>query len=245
MLCEYLRHIDLLAVYEQLPDFEVFGSDSGLANVPWDISNRLAMHFEERAESTFEYLYGQPTSWREFSRIDVAAEVGDYIERDIEVLEDLCSVKAPKANSRLSPEKWIDKFNIFVLNALSIDRSSNYYLMQGLLIYQYDCLCWLYSKGKFENILEVFEGITEATYTLSFCEMKSRQALEKTLEAQERAAIRHQETNQQKAAALAEWAAYGANISSMSAFARSRHKDFGVTERTLYDWVRDYRKSQK
>lgn len=57
------------------------------------------------------------------------------------------------------------------------------------------------------------------------------------------AKARHSPTNQQKAAALAAWDAHGANVSSMAAFARARHKEFGVTERTLYDWVRGHRKA--
>ena len=59
------------------------------------------------------------------------------------------------------------------------------------------------------------------------------------------AKARHAETNLQKAKALLEWDAHGANVSSMAAFARSRHKEFGVTERTLYAWVRDHRKARK
>lgn len=59
------------------------------------------------------------------------------------------------------------------------------------------------------------------------------------------AKARHAETNLQKAKALSEWDAHGANVSSMAAFARSRHKDFGVTERTLYGWVRNHRKNRE
>ncbi|MFG0721891.1 hypothetical protein ACF8PU_09480 [Pseudomonas sp. GLN_6] len=243
MLCYYLRHIDLHAVYEQLPSFEIFGSDSGLANIPWDFSNRLAMHFEERAESTLEHLYGHPMPWQELSPIDLAAEVGDYIEHDIEELENICSTKAPRANARLSTEKWKDKFDDFVLDVLS-RNISNYYLIQSLLIYQYDCLCWMHSRNDFDSVLGVFEGITETTYMLSLCEMQTRQKAEKTREAQDRAALRHKETNQQKTTALATWDEHGTNVSSMAAFARSRCKDFGVTERTLYGWIRDHRKTQ-
>lgn len=55
---------------------------------------------------------------------------------------------------------------------------------------------------------------------------------------------RHAETTKMKELALAEWDAHGANVSSIAAFARARHKDFGVTERTLYEWIRDYRKTK-
>lgn len=58
------------------------------------------------------------------------------------------------------------------------------------------------------------------------------------------AEARHKPTNQQKAAALAEWDAHGANVSSMAAFARARHKEFGVTERTLATWIREHRRAK-
>lgn len=61
--------------------------------------------------------------------------------------------------------------------------------------------------------------------------------------ARKAANTRHAPNNQQKAAALAAWEANSVNLSSMAAFARSRHKDFGVTERTLYNWIRDHRKT--
>lgn len=65
-----------------------------------------------------------------------------------------------------------------------------------------------------------------------------------SLAAKKAASARHAPTNQQKATALDEWDANGANVSSMAAFARTRHKGFGVTERTLYDWIRDRRKEK-
>lgn len=55
------------------------------------------------------------------------------------------------------------------------------------------------------------------------------------------AKARHSPNNQRKAAALKAWDAYGANVSSMAAFARARHREFEVTERTLYGWIRDHR----
>ncbi|HBN8473779.1 hypothetical protein ACM75G_06355 [Pseudomonas aeruginosa] len=58
------------------------------------------------------------------------------------------------------------------------------------------------------------------------------------------ASARHQTTNKQKNAALREWVEYGEKVSSMAAFARARHKDFGVTERTLYGWIRSHRKAK-
>ena len=148
MLCYYLRHIDLLAVYEQLPTYD-FLDDLALANIPQSISSRLAMHFDERAESSLEHLYGRPVTWQDFAHIDVAAEVGDYIERDIEALEEICLVKAPKTSSRLATEKWLVKFNAFISGVLGTSGISDYYLIQALLIYQYDCLCWLYDRGDF------------------------------------------------------------------------------------------------
>ncbi|MBT8766294.1 hypothetical protein [Metapseudomonas boanensis] len=61
--------------------------------------------------------------------------------------------------------------------------------------------------------------------------------------ARKAAHARHHHTNQQKAAALAAWDAYGENVSSVAAFARSRHKDYGVTQRTLCSWISDHCKA--
>ncbi|WP_437883543.1 hypothetical protein [Pseudomonas sp. LRF_L74] len=55
---------------------------------------------------------------------------------------------------------------------------------------------------------------------------------------------RHAETTKMKGIALAQWNEHGANVSSMSAFARARHKEFGVTERTLYEWIRKHRNAK-
>ena len=48
---------------------------------------------------------------------------------------------------------------------------------------------------------------------------------------------RHKETSQSKSAALECWEATGSNFSSRTAFARNKHKDYGVTERALYGWI--------
>ncbi|WP_314020187.1 hypothetical protein [Stutzerimonas degradans] len=64
-----------------------------------------------------------------------------------------------------------------------------------------------------------------------------------SLAARRAASARHKDTNQQRLAALAEWDVSGENYSGMAAFARHRHKAFGVTENTLYRWVRDHRKA--
>ena len=48
---------------------------------------------------------------------------------------------------------------------------------------------------------------------------------------------RHKETSQSKAVALECWEATGSNFSSRTAFARTKHKEYGVTERSLYGWI--------
>ena len=58
------------------------------------------------------------------------------------------------------------------------------------------------------------------------------------------ASARHKDTNAQKAEALSEWDCIGHTFSGMAAFARHKHKNYQVTERTLYGWVRDHRKAQ-
>lgn len=58
------------------------------------------------------------------------------------------------------------------------------------------------------------------------------------------ASVRHKPTNQLKAAALAMWDVRGDSYSGMAAFARHHHKEYEVTERTLYNWVREHRNAK-
>ncbi len=51
---------------------------------------------------------------------------------------------------------------------------------------------------------------------------------------------RHKETSQSKPAALKCWDTTGSNFSSRTAFARNKHKEYGVTERTLYGWITEH-----
>lgn len=59
-----------------------------------------------------------------------------------------------------------------------------------------------------------------------------------TATARKAAQASHRITNQQKATALADWNENGAQFRTMRAFALNRHKRYGVSERTLYDWIR-------
>ncbi|WP_183143010.1 hypothetical protein, partial [Pseudomonas amygdali] len=48
---------------------------------------------------------------------------------------------------------------------------------------------------------------------------------------------RHKETSESRSAALLCWDNIGSNFSSRTAFARNKHREYGVTERTLYGWI--------
>jgi hypothetical protein len=56
---------------------------------------------------------------------------------------------------------------------------------------------------------------------------------------------RHKETSQSKIAALLCWETTGANFSSRAAFARNKHKEYGITERTLYGWIAAHERLRK
>ncbi|WP_425328000.1 hypothetical protein [Pseudomonas nitroreducens] len=73
------------------------------------------------------------------------------------------------------------------------------------------------------------------------------EALAKTkmsLAARKAAHISHKGHREGRSAAQADWDENGAAYSSMAAFARHRHKEYGVTDRTLYGWIRDHRKAR-
>ncbi|MEA9997192.1 hypothetical protein QN382_03540 [Pseudomonas sp. 10B1] len=58
-----------------------------------------------------------------------------------------------------------------------------------------------------------------------------------TFRAKKTAEARHKNTNEQKTIAIKEWNQRSDEFSSMAAFARYRCKEYGVTERTLYNWI--------
>lgn len=58
-----------------------------------------------------------------------------------------------------------------------------------------------------------------------------------SLAASRAANARHKETSQSRAAALECWKITGSKFSSRAAFARNKHKEYGVTERALCAWI--------
>lgn len=65
-----------------------------------------------------------------------------------------------------------------------------------------------------------------------------------SLAARKAAHASHKGHREGRSAAQADWDENGATYSSMAAFARHRHKEYGVTDRTLYGWIRDHRKAR-
>ena len=243
-LCSYLRHIDLLAVYQQLDTYNN-GFAESLGNIPKAISARLAMLLESRAESTFQILYDEQVAWEQFTPITVAAEVGDYLERDLELIEDLCSTSTPPPSSTNPTENWLERYDNFVYNAHEELGAKRWYEREALLIYQYDCLCWLNSLGLQHEALSVFEGITETIETLAITGAADRQQQIASRKAQALAEKRHLKTNEQRAIAISDWEREGSNFSSMRAFSRNCFQRYGVADfMTVYNWLRSHTKNK-
>lgn len=251
MLCYYLRHIDLRAVYEQLPTYVPGAVKPRLANIPPQLCDTLAPYFIEMAWAVIGFE--RTTSRRNFEPEYVADEVGDLIERELEGLE--CEIERdtakhglgtaiypPLADAPLTPGESLEAFLGFASQAQ--DLVPSYAPMVCLLIYQYDALCSLYQAGHFESALSVFEAIAETRQTLTHCEARHSGDWRASHEARERAALRHAPTNQQKAAVLTEWDATSSDYESRADFARIIGKRDGIKERTLYDWIAAHEKSK-
>lgn len=250
MLCYYLRHIDLRAVYEQLPTFEPGAVKPRLANIPPQLCDTLAPYFLEIARAAFGFAWAK--SWRDIDPVYMAAEVGGIIESELEGLElkiergtaKYCggkAISAPLADVPLTPGA-LEAFLGFADQAQ--DLAPAYAPTACLLIYQYDVLCSLYKTGNFESALSVFEAIAVTRETLTHCEDRRNHGWRTSHEARERAALRHAPTNQQKAAALTEWDATSIDYQSRADFARIIGKRDGIKERTLYEWIAAHEKSK-
>lgn len=243
MVCYYLRHIDLHAVYEQLPNYEPGHLKPRLANIPPPLCETLALYLEEIAEVAAEACEAFP-DWQQWDATNLAVEVGDLIEIEIESLGLTTSCLPPVDEETLNDEQTLESFLSFINDALSIlETERNYFPLLCLLVYQYDALCALYASGQMEAALGIFESIAEARQTLTHSHWLSQKERMRSHDAARAAKARHKETNAHRAEAIEQWNAGGHQFSSMRAFARNRFKDFGVTDyMTVYNWLRQARR---
>lgn len=241
MVCDYLRHIDLQAVYEQLLNYEPGHLKPRLANIPPPLCETLAQYLDEIAVIAAGDLDEFP-DWRNWEPCQIAAEAGDLIESELERIEMGTCWPAPSAEVKLAPGEVLESLLCFATEA-NTNRMADYLALLCLLVYQYDALCSIYAAGDMDSALALFESIAETRETLTHCqELHARDHL-RSREAKARAAVRHKETNAHRAEAIEQWNAGGHQFSSMRAFARNRFKDFGVTDyMTVYNWLRQARR---
>lgn len=235
MLCEYFRYIDLEKLYEQLDSFNSF-EISKLSNIQEQFTDTLSFCFEELAHIALDQ--DDEDAWKNLPAIQVGADVGDIIEADLERIALLAEITLP--SRRTSATTAIEK-----LTTLSIHASFgefDYWQKTSLLVYQYDLLCWLYSKDKIKEAFEVYELILK-----TYGELAAIYALNRSFERQgqiasniasERANKRHASTNKVKTALLAEWDETSAGYKNRSDFCRIIAKRDGIKERTLQEWIR-------
>ena len=239
MICSYLRHIDLADVYRDLDSYATGLTDEPLANIQPAICSQVAMLLEMRANSTMSIFYSERSEWEELSPIDVAAEVSDYIERDIEALADRYDLPPPFC-AGLSDAEWFEQFQHFAAMAVG-GGQADYFGLQALLVCLYDCACWLYERKDIDGLMIVLAGVEEAATELAHIEARgsipSRQA-------KAAAKKRHEVTNNQRALALANWDENGAKYSSKTAFAELNHKQYDVKPVTLFRWITQHQKTQ-
>lgn len=242
MTCQYLRHIDLPAVYQELENYSYGLGAPTLANIHPEIAQTLAFHLELRAIAVIEYLYGPRPTWQELRPIDVAAEVSDYIERDIEELADWWGMPPP-ASEELPDDKWFEQFQVFTVAAVN-KAPTNYFELQALLICLLDCVCWLHGRGDIDGLMTVLARVEEAASALAHVGAQGETA--KRL-AHLGGKKRHEPGNQRKAVVLAEWDATGNEYKGYSDFARIiiRRDNLKETFRTVTGWISDHEKEKR
>ncbi len=239
MLCEYFRHIDLEGVYEDLEAFTAYEIHK-LSNIPEQFADTLQSIFEDLADVTRQ----DNEEWDTLEPIDLAAEVGDVIEGDLERLAIAANITLP--GPRASASKTIEKLTTLSVHASFGDF--DYWQKSSLLAYQYDILCWLYSKGKIPEAFEVYElllrtfGELSANYAVNLAFQKQNEIASNI--ARERAQKRHASTNKKKTELLDEWVKNGAEYKSRADFCRIVSRRDGMKERTLQEWIQAYERER-
>jgi hypothetical protein len=236
--CQYLRHIDILKAYEQLEDYNPYSSDSlGLSNIPEQFRDTLATCLLDIAE-----FIERVTSerWQGTQPIELAAMAGDIIEHVIEQLHNSAGQEWPSADDTV--EKMVEKLAALPLTDTYVSAAP--FELTALVIYQYDCLCWLWDNNYIPEAFEVFEliagtrGQIQHIAALGFQE--HRDAAAATQRAQELARKRHAATNKLKDQLLAEWVNTRTEYKSRADFCRIVGRRSGVLERTLSGWIANH-----
>lgn len=239
MICSYLRHIDITAVYRDIFSFDTDFADGPLPNIHPAIYPQAAILFELRADSTMESFYSERSQWINLNPIFIAAEVSDYIEADIESLAGQYNM-IPPSYTELSDDEWLEQFQSFAAVAVGGGKA-DYFELQALMLCLYDCACWLYERRDIDELMGVIARVEEVAGQLAHIEaldsMPSRQARGAALK-------RHEETNNQRGLALANWDENGAKYSSKTAFSERNHKLYDVKPVTLLRWITQHQKAQ-
>ena len=239
MICSYLRHIDITSVYRDVFSSDTIPDNGSLANIHPAIYPQAAILFELRADSVMGIFYSEKSKWVNLNPILIAAEVSDYIEADIESLADQYNLIPPICTD-LSDAEWLEQFQSFAVVTV-FGGKADYFELQALMICLYDCACWLYERRDIDELMEVLARVEEVANQLAHIEalncMPSRQA-------RSAARKRHEETNNQRAVALANWDENGAKYSNKTAFSELNHKQYGVKPVTLIRWISQHQKTQ-
>lgn len=228
---KYLQHINLSDA--------VWGKESAALGVPNHLLEKILLAVEAICGRNGLGMHGRENEVAEIeAAIDLALKpIGNYLKLALENDED--SELEYNQGRLFAVVRW----GMFSGPSNLEDEAS----IEALLLYQLDRLVGAYKEQDVDKCVHLGADICDLQTLLAEIrlerEILAMADFEKSKVARNRAKLRHSGTEKERLAALAEWEAHGSNVSSMAAFARSRHKDFGVTERTLYGWVRDHRKA--
>ena len=112
-----------------------------------------------------ESFYSERSQWINLNPIDIAAEVSDYIETDIESLADQYNL-IPPICTELSDAEWIEQFQSLAAVAV-LGGKAGYFELQALMLCLYDCACWLYERRDIDELMEVLARVEEVAGQLA------------------------------------------------------------------------------
>lgn len=229
MESRYLRHISLAAVYE--------GDIAQAGNIPPQLFDRV----ESACANFFLGSLDEDKPTQQVAQ-EASEAIDGYLSFLVTCLRDATAAGGYQRQAAQDGRLYA-----------AVDRYipagfEGHEFKEALRIYQLDNLIGLYREGRFDDALLVIDDLLEIEADIESATMYSWHDADNEAQLsqtqRDRARKRHKENNEQRAAALAEWESNGASYSSAAGFARYRHKHYGVTERTLGDWIREHRKTK-
>lgn len=233
---QYIRFIDIGEICAAISTFRANGGvrTEALQTVPIQMARSVVEVFCNFIKHPDLRLFGS------VPKKITPKELAGLIDEALASVWEVIPGQRRRASKR-NPKGLPDQPDRFVYQEIVGRTCTERPALDALLIYQLDRLCGAWQAGQVDEVLALIPDMLAIQRDIGDREGRSFSGemleLAGSHEARQRAALRHEPTNQRKAAMLTEWDATASEYESRADFARIVSQREGLKYRTLYDWI--------